>query len=205
MSDGDGYLSTIGHRIHLSLRDTRNLLHATNCSNGFRELTRNALDSPAAKEQIRASPWSKPDSTSEDGVTRRHRIQYVIHGGLSPEFAEEELGIDVDGEAMALRDAVDKLNKSVHVNEDTFEVDAVQFAEVSECAVGALADLLDYADSSRRKLCVDLARRGHKALLGEVLRETINDNDIIATHHAVEDLNLSGSKGSASLRCCDAL
>lgn len=173
-----------------SLRDTGNPLHATNFSNGFRELTRNALDSLAPKEQIRASPWFKPDPTSKDGLTRRHRIQYVIHGGLSPEFAEEELGIDVDGEAKALRDAVDKLNKFVHVNEHTFEVDAVQLAEVSEGAIGALADLLDCADSSRRKLCDHLERRVHKALLGEVLRESINDIDIIATHHTVEDLSV---------------
>lgn len=173
-----------------SLRDTGNPLHATNFSNGFRELTRNALDSLAPKEQIQASPWFKPDPTSKDGFTRRHRIQFVIHGGLSPEFAEEELGIDVDGEAKALRDAVDKLNKFVHVNEDTFEVDAAHLSEISEGAISALADLLDCADNSRRKLCDHLEKRVHKALLEEVLRKTINDIDIIATHHTVEDISV---------------
>ncbi len=173
-----------------SLLDTRNPLHATNFSNGFRELTRNVLDSLSPKKQIQASPWFKPDPTSKDGFTRRHRIQYVIHGGLSPKFAEDELAIDVDGEAKALLDAVDKLNKFVHVNEDTFEVAAVHLAEISEGAIGALADLLNCADSCRGTLCDHLEGRVHKALLQEALRETINGIDIVATHHTVEGISV---------------
>lgn len=184
-----------------SLQDTGNPLHATNFSNGFRELTRNVLDSLAPKEQIEVSPWFKPDPTSKDGFTRRHRIQYIIHGGLAPEFAEEELGIDVDGEAKALRDAVDRLNKFVHVNEDTFEVDAAHLAEISEGAIGALADLLDCADNCRRRLCNHLEGRIQKALIQEALRETINEIDIVATHHivdgiSVEEVQLTGLTGT---------
>lgn len=173
-----------------SLRDTGNPLHATNFSNGFRELTRNVLDSLAPKEQLQASPWFKPDPTSRDGFTRRHRIQYIIHGGLSTEFAKEELGIDVDGEAKSLLDAVDKLSKFVHVNEDTFDVDPAQLTEISEGAIGALADLMDCADTCRRNLCDHLEARVHKALLREILRETIDDIDSIATHHTVEDISV---------------
>jgi len=173
-----------------SLRDLGNPLHATNFSNGFRELTRNILDSLAPKEQLQASPWFKPDPTSRDGFTRRHRIQYVIHGGLSAKFAEEELGIDVDGEAKALRDAVDKLNKFVHVNEATFAIDSEQLNEISEGAIEALADLIDCADNCRRSLCDHLEGRVHKALLREALRETIDNIDIVATHHTVEGIGI---------------
>jgi len=171
-----------------SLRDTGNPLHATNFSNGFRELTRNVLDSLAPKEQIEASPWFEPDPTSRDGFTRRHRIQYVIHGGLSTKFAEEELAINVDGEAKALREAVDKLNKFVHVNETTFDINPEQLHEISEVAIGALADLIDCAENCRRSLCDHLEGRVHKALLQEALRETIADIDIVATHHTVEGI-----------------
>ncbi|PND37932.1 hypothetical protein C1O66_10600 [Paucibacter aquatile] len=72
---------------------------------------------------------------------------------MSTKFAEEELGIDVDGEAKALRDAVDKLNKFVHVNEATFAIDSEQLNEISESAIEALADLIDCAANCRRSLC----------------------------------------------------
>lgn len=89
-----------------------------------------------------------------------------------------------------MRDAVDKLNKFVHVNEDTFEVEAANLAEISEGAIGALADLLDCAESCRRKLCVHLEGRIRKALIQETLRETIDEIDIVATHHNVEGISV---------------
>jgi Predicted pPIWI-associating nuclease len=173
-----------------SLRDTGNQLHATNFSNGFRELTRNVLDSLAPKTEIQASPWFKPDSNSRDGFTRRQRVQYVIHGGLLPGFAANELHIDVDDEAKTMLKALDELNKFVHVNEDTFDVDPDQLSDISEGAIAALADLLDCADACRRTLSEHLEGRVQMALLGEALKETIDDIDIIATHHTVEGIGV---------------
>jgi hypothetical protein len=173
-----------------SLRDTGNPLHATTFSTGFRELTRHVLDSLAPKEEIQASPWFKPDPTSRDGFTRRQRVQYVIHGGLLPDFAEGELNIDVDDEAKTMLAAVDKLSKFVHVNEDTFDVAPDRIADISEAAIAALADLLECADACRHTLAEHLEARVQTALLREALRETIDDVDIIATHHTVEGVGV---------------
>ncbi len=173
-----------------NLEDLKNPLRATNFSNAFRELIRHVLDSLAPGKEITNCKWFKPDPTSRDGFTRRDRIHYVIHGGLLPDFAEEELDIDVSGEAQTLLAAIGKLNKFVHVNEDIFDVDAVLVAEVSEGAIGALADVLACAEGCRSNLCRLLEDRVHTAVLQEVLRETINDIDIVATHHIVEGVGV---------------
>lgn len=173
-----------------NLYDTANVLHATNFSNAFRELTRNVLDELAPEKEIGACPWFVPDKTSKTGFTRRHRAYYVIHGGLAPDFATDMLGIDVTSEAKAMVKAIEKLNKYVHVNEDTLEVDPSEVSSISSDAIAALADVLECAQDCRETLRRMLEGRVHTALLQEAVRETIDDIDIVATHHTIEGVSV---------------
>ena len=173
-----------------NLHDTANVLHATNFSNAFRELTRNVLDGLAPEKEIGACPWFVPDKTSKTGFTRRHRAHYVIHGGLAPAFASNMLGIDVNSEAKAMVKAIEKLNKYVHVNEDTLEVDPSEVSSISSDAIAALADVLECAQDCRETLRHMLEGRVHTALLQEAVRETIDDIDIVATHHTIEGVSV---------------
>ena len=169
-----------------SLDDTTNALRATNFSAGFRELTRHVLAELAPSAELKACAWFKPDETARDGITRRHRAQYVIHGGLAPDYAIDVLGIDVDADLKVLLGAIDKLNKFVHVNEDTFAVPAADVEKLAQAALAALDTLLSTAAQCREELCEKIAAQVHSDVLENVLAETVQEIDIVATHHTIE-------------------
>ena len=91
----------------VSAHAVENPLRLNNFSTAFRELVRDVFDHLAPNEQIKRCSWYVPDPTSATGVTRAHRVSFVIHGGLAPEFTEEELHIDVQGEQKQLVKAGD--------------------------------------------------------------------------------------------------
>ena len=76
-----------------SLFDTTNPLSYTNFCNGFRELIRHAFSGLAPDHEITQCPWYVPDATSRTGITRGHAISYILHGGLSPDYVETQLGM----------------------------------------------------------------------------------------------------------------
>lgn len=172
------------------LQATDNPLLATNFSTAFRELSRNVLAHLAPLEDIKACSWYEPDDSAKGGVTRRHRAQYVIHGGLAPDFASDQLGIDVNGECRSLTASLDELSKFVHVNEETFDLGANAVRELAQRALQSFVSFLSGADECRQRLSDSITSGVRKALLAEVLRETIDDIDILATHHTVNSVSL---------------
>ena len=86
----------------MSVQAVENPLRLNNFSTAFRELVRDVLDHLAPNEEIKRCSWYVPDLTSGNGVTSGHRVSFVIHGGIKPTYAEEELYIDVQGERKQL-------------------------------------------------------------------------------------------------------
>lgn len=173
-----------------SLGDTTNELRATNFSNAFRELTRHVLAEMAPAHEIRACSWFKQDNTARDGITRRHRAEFMIHGGLAPAYANDALGLDVVAGTTALSKAIEQLNKFVHVSEDTFGVPATAVESLAMAALPALEALLTKAAECRAKLCSQLASQMRVDILQAALAQTVQELDILASHHTIETVHV---------------
>src|SRR5450830_500526 len=113
----------------LSAQAADNPLRLNNFSTSFRELFRHVLAELAPDSEVVATSWYVPDMTSRSGITRGHKIAYVIHGGLAPTYVETELEIEVDAERSGLVKSIDTLSKFTHVNEKTFDAPDVDVSE----------------------------------------------------------------------------
>lgn len=169
-----------------NLDDTTNELRATNFSTGFRELTRHVLAELAPPEQIKACSWFKPEASASDGITRRHRAQYLIHGGLPALYAEDVLGIDVESSLKSLLKAINELSKFVHVNEATFAVPATEVERLAQASFAALEALMLTASHCHMELCSQISTQVHADVVQKILAETVQEIDIVATHHTIE-------------------
>jgi hypothetical protein len=174
----------------LSAQATENPLRLNNFSASFRELVRHVLAELAPDSEISASSWFVPDTTSKTGITRGHKIAYVIHGGLDPAYVTNELHIDIEAERTDLLDAVDRLNKFTHVNQTTFASAAEDVNAHVIHACNSLLTFLNCADKARRALCAKVEERVHEDVVSEAIGDTILSIDEISSHHSIEDVSV---------------
>ena len=170
------------------LLDEDNPLRLNHFSASFRELVRHVFDKLAPDVDVKLCSWFVPDPTSQTGVTRGHRASYVLHGGLSLDYATHTLGVDVEGERKALVKAVDKLSKFTHVNPSTFGLPSDEVTRYVDSACEALRDLLVSAQMARETLGSSLEAQIHNQVVMAAISETILSVDEIATHHSVDEV-----------------
>lgn len=173
-----------------SAKASGNPLRLNNFSTSFRELFRHVLSDLAPDAQIRNSKWFVPDATARTGITRGHKISYVLHGGLDPSYVLDELDIDVASERTALLSSIDRLSKFTHVNEATFDLPDADVESHVQNACQALEGFLNCADESRRLLCAKVEERVQDDVLNEAIGETIQEIDELATHHVIESVSV---------------
>lgn len=108
------------------------------------------FDHLAPDDEVKRCTWYKPEPSSKTGVTRAHRVGFVIHGGISPDYARDELDVDIDTERKSLITAIDALSKFTHVNPATFKLPANEVETHVADACAALENVLLTADASGR-------------------------------------------------------
>lgn len=171
-----------------SLADAGNPLAFNNFCTGYRELVRHVLNSLAPQQEIEACSWFVPDPTSKTGVTRGHRITYIIRGGLDESYVEENLGVDVTSERRTLTKAVDDLSRYVHVNPDTFGLEHGESVKKASSAIDALLNVLSLANECRAVISRSLECHIHDHVVREAISETIVSIDELATHHSIDEV-----------------
>lgn len=173
-----------------SINALDNPLRLNNFSAAFRELVRHVFDHLAPDEEIKKCDWYKPEPSSRTGVTRAHRVGFVIHGGIAPAYASDALAIDIDSERKRVVTAMDALSKFTHVNPATFGVAA---GEVETCvaeACAALQNVLETADFARKTLAAAIEYAVEKEVVHTVLQDTVASVDEIASHHFIDEVSL---------------
>ncbi len=173
-----------------SVQEASNPLRLNNFSASFRELFRHVLVELAPDHQVTATSWFEPDEKNGGRVTRAQKVSYVVHGGLDPTYVEDELGIDVTAERIALLKTLDRLNKFTHVNEDSFDSSQEDVERHASAACEALQSFLDCAAEARKLLCGRVEERVHDDVVGEAIGDTILSLDEIATHHCIDDVDV---------------
>jgi len=174
----------------VSVQAAQNPLRLNNFSTAFRELVRDIFDYLAPNEKIKQCSWYVPDPTSATGVTRAHRVSFVIHGGLAPQFAEEELDIDVQGEQKLLVKAVATLSKFTHVTPATFNLPVNDVDKYVSQACEALYGVLVAAENAKRVLVGAIAEQIEEEVVAAVISETIMSVDEIASHHSIDEVEI---------------
>lgn len=174
----------------LSLSAVDNPLRLNNFSTAFRELVRHVFDHLAPDEEIQKCAWYKPEPTSKTGVTRAYRVGFVIHGGISPAYARDELNIDIDSDRKGIITAVNALSKFTHVNPATFGASAREVDAHVADACAALNNVLETAGLARKALASAIEGKVEKEVVRTVLQETVASVDEIASHHFIEEVFL---------------
>lgn len=174
-----------------SVQETSNPLRLNNFSGSFRELFRHVLVELAPDQQVTRTTWFVPDAKNGGRVTRAQKVNFVVHGGLDPNYVEADLGIDVSAERKALLKTIDRLSKFTHVNEDSFGSSPEKVEQYAFEACEALQSFLDCAYEARKLLCNRVEEQVHDDVVSKAISETILSIDEIATHHCIDDVDVT--------------
>lgn len=126
-----------------------------------------------------------PDNTSRSGVTRGHRLKYMIQGGLEDSFMVDELSIDTSSNIKEVKDEIGKLSKLTHIRENRFGLSREQSKPYVRTACRALCKILLLTEKQRKSMF---------ELLCETIEDSVNDEleqvipqiDHLATHQSIE-------------------
>ncbi len=168
--------------------------HGPLCFNNFayslRELIRHILYRMAPNSELTKCVWFKPDSTSQNGITRAHRAIFAIRGGLSDAYLSKILSISIKLPVKRLMDAITTLHQHTHIQEDTFNADRSRVLRLAEDCLSAAAEFCQTIADCRNQVIQRVAENIDKHLVELALTETIGDIDVLSTHHQVEELTI---------------
>jgi hypothetical protein len=174
----------------MSIQAKENPLRLNNFSTAVRELVRVVFDDLAPDDEIKQCSWYVPDITSKTGVTRGHRVSFVIHGGIDPRLAKDELHIDVAAERSQLTKVVNTLSKFTHVTPKTFNTPHADVDRYVDDAYNALYRVLMAANEARQTLVDAIQEQVKEEVVQAAIRETVMSIDEIATHHCIDEIDL---------------
>lgn len=167
--------------------DRSNPIRGNLFASAIREVLGHMLHELAPDEEVTQCSWFTP-ATHDGRPSRAQRQRYVIQGGLSDRYVEESLHLDVGALRRQLRDSVNALNKATHLRPGTIVAEAPAVEALAQDALGSLAALVDAIDHCRTEMMVAVTEAVVNEATDEVLRETIQTIDELATHHSIEEV-----------------
>lgn len=176
----------------MSLKEIHNPTRFNNFCSTFREVVRHVLHELAPISEIKKCQWYVPNEQSKDGLTRADRINYIVHGGISPEYVLDVLGLNIAHERKVLLKIINDLSKYTHVNPSTFNLPQEHSERIANDACQALLKLLCLSDDARDALVIAIGEFVDDAVVSEVMQETVSAVDEIATHHSIEEVGVEG-------------
>jgi len=171
-----------------NLENASNPLRFNNFAYAMRELVRHILARLAPDEEVLKCSWYKEETGRKDGISRRQRVYYAVQGGLSDEYVQGELDIDVLAVHSSLRDAVDNLSKHTHIEEKTFNIDDMQVQTYVEEVLSAVVRVFVTIVDNHKALVTALWEHLDETTIDAALRETLLAIDELATHHTIEEI-----------------
>jgi len=155
------------------------------CAAGLRELVGHILHSLAPDERVTACSWyvSVPNTV---GPTRAQRVAFIVHAGLTDDFVQDELEIDLRDTVRPLTSTMAALNKATHVRPHSVLYEEAEIQRLLAAAFGGVLRLLDAANDCRIAVNNALEMHVDEALFSKLIDETIQDLDELSTHTSVE-------------------
>lgn len=169
-----------------SARETRNPLRFANAANGLRELFREMLETLAPDECIKDCYWFVPDQSSNNGVTRRHRILYSIHGYVGNALFPKKFATEAEVLAKRILHQIDALQKLTHISEKSLAIPPQESEQVLTSVLRSYLHLLRIIETgkevSRDRLAEILSNK-----LDDIFTEDIFENlKVLSTHTSAQ-------------------
>ncbi|CTQ50725.1 hypothetical protein [Jannaschia donghaensis] len=181
----DQFLKKLVKGVMRIARDKKNPIRGNLVASGLREVTGHILHSLAPDDAVRDCVWFVQAKDTKT-VTRRQKAHYIVHAGLPEDFVKDALKLEMTDFTIPLLDAFEALNKSTHVRAETIvrkgSVVRQMILEVFE----SLLDLLRAAIAGREEIVRTTASVMHNAVFENLISETIQELDEIATHATVD-------------------
>lgn len=173
-----------------NLADKKNQLRLNNFAYSMRELTRHILERLSPNEEILKCSWYKNETEKENGISRKQRSFYAIQGGLSNDYVLNELEIDLKSIHKNLISSINKLSKFTHINKQTFDISIDEVEKESQKVLNDILDFLEMITVCRTEIVNKLEEHIDKELVNTIFSESIQDLDILSTHHFIEDCHI---------------
>ena len=168
---------------------TPNALRLNNFAYALRELTRHVLHRLAPDNELRKCEWFKPDGTSSNGITRKHRIKFAIQGGLSDFYVIEKLYIDeVDDVSNELKDIINDLSEFTHIEESKFNSSTEKTIETAEQCLSVTLGFVKKIDELRKEVADKLFKNIDEMLIKRINSESVVELMEISTHQYIEQI-----------------
>ncbi len=143
------------------------------------------MDALAPRDEVEASRWYQLEPDTE-GPTRKQRLAYGLHGGMTPAEVLNLTGYDTEELLQEVTKAYRELNKHVHGREKTIVRDVTEQDGIVTATLEALASLHETAAECRREILDEIADMLDSQAIEQFVTRTVEELDIMATHHTVD-------------------
>ncbi|GAF57560.1 hypothetical protein JCM18902_269 [Psychrobacter sp. JCM 18902] len=168
---------------------TPNALRLNNFAYALRELTRHVLHRLAPDNELRKCEWFRPDGTSSNGITRKHRIKFAIQGGLSDFYVIEKLYIDeVDDVSNELKDIINDLSEFTHIEESKFNSSTEKTKKTAEQYLSVTLGFVKKIDELRKEVADKIFENIDEMLIKRINSESVVELIEISTHQYIEEI-----------------
>ncbi|MGA1805234.1 hypothetical protein [Rhizobium sp. HT1-10] len=169
------------------LADGKNPLRLVFFSVSIRVLLEHVMGTLAPNDEVEGCSWYRKEPDRDEPV-RAQRIQYWLQGGLTDEFLSTELGFDPRPLRSRVLRSFNRLSKHVHARQGTLISDLnIQDQEVAP-VVDDVVDLYTAYFEYRSALIEPLVESLDEVAVNDLMSETIQSIDEIATHHGIEEI-----------------
>ena len=173
--------------------DETNPIRGNLFASAIRELLNHTMHTWAPDEEVLACGWFEPEA--ENGKpTRAQRQRYIVQGGLPDSYISGQVGLDITSLRKKLKEAVGALNKATHVRPGTVVHERDEVAALGCGSLSALQALFEAIDEVRLTLMEAVVDDAIDVAEEELLRDTIQSLDEIASHHFIEEVYVNEVK-----------
>ncbi len=179
-----------------NLNDINNKLRFNNFAYSIRELSRHILHTLSPDQDVLNCSWYKNETQKTNGISRGQRIKYAIQGGLEDEFVDREL-IEIskiNNLKKKVNNSINLLSKYTHINQKTFDITEIEVARLSSEIMKHLIEFAKTILKSRQLIISQIEEKINNEFIEHSISETINEIDILATHHNIEDISVDDTE-----------
>lgn len=176
-----------------NINDSKNKLRFNNFAYSMRELSRHILYSLSPGQDILKCSWYKNETAKPNGISRGQRVKYAIQGGLEDSFVDSELVeiSKINSIKKKLKGSIDLLSKYTHVNPNTFDIPDMEMIRLSEEVMTHLIDFAKTIVDSRKMIIYEIDEKISDEFIEHTISETVEEVDILATHHNTEEISVN--------------
>ena len=171
-----------------NLSDLNNPLRYNNFIYAMRELLRHILSRTSPENNITKCMWYKSDPSAKTKVSRRQRLIYAVHGGLSEQFIKDELFIDTQPMICSLLKRHDYLCKYTHINPETFNTPNETVSNLVNNFLKELYSLFTEIENCKKSIIINLSERLDQEVINNIVSDLIQEIDLLATHYYIENV-----------------